>query len=340
MILIDAVFIHTGGGKSLLDYLVSEINKTEADVFYLLDQRYQPQESIRSLNNVEFIDGFFNRCKFYSRNRSKFNTVFCLGNIPPHIKLTNSRVIMYLHSVSYLSSIIQNTMQQKILQYIKKKIFYALVGNADFWMVQTKYIQNLFQKNVKISVDKIRVLPFFKIIEKNLEIIHKEKNSFFYPGSAEPHKNHKRIIDAFCLFYDRYKTGHLYLTVDERFPDIFDYISVKNKKSYPIYNLGYLSDKNDIRKLYSKSEYLVFPSLQESFGLPLIEATEFDCKIISANLNYVTQVCVPSYTFDPYSIISMSEAFENVFNNEHLPKSYAIVHNEINQIINIIQNIE
>jgi glycosyltransferase involved in cell wall biosynthesis len=336
MILIDAVFIHTGGGKSLLDYLISELKKANVQAFYLLDQRYVPQVSAEDLGNVEFVNGFFNRCGFYNKNKNKFSRIFCLGNIPPHTSIKNAKIIMYLHSASYLNPITETKLRGKISKYFKKMIFSALLKNSDLWMVQTENMQKLFQQKAKIPIDKIKILPFFKAIEKGVDIIDKEKNSFFYPGSAEPHKNHKRIIDAFCLFYDSYKKGCLYLTVNERFKEVFDYIDLKRTKNYPIFNLGYISDQQDIARAYSKSEFMVFPSLQESFGLPLIEATEFNCKIIAANLDYVFQVCVPSYTFDPFDIINMSESFACIIKDPDLPKSYAIAHNEICQIIDYI----
>lgn len=335
MILIDAVFIHTGGGKSLLDYLISELNKKDVEIYYLLDLRYKSQIP-EVTGNVEFVSGFFNRCKFYNKNKTKFSKIFCLGNIPPHLFLKHTQVLMYLHSASYLDTSVQTTLKQKITQYIKNKIFYALLKNSNLWMVQTEYIQKLFQKKAGIPSYKIKVLPFFKSIEKGAEIIDKEKNSFFYPGTAEPHKNHKRLIDAFCIFYDQYKTGCLYLTVSERFSEVFQYIEVKKTQSYPICNLGYISNKKKIADIYSKAEYMVFPSLLESFGLPLIEAPEFKCKIITTNLDYVTQVCIPSHTFNPYDVFSISEAFAYVICNDYLSESYPIIHNEIDRIINYI----
>lgn len=335
MILIDAVFIHTGGGKSLLDYLISELKKTDAQVFYLLDQRYKPQFPVETFDNIEFIDGFINRCKFYKRNASKFQKIFCLGNIPPHIRLKDTETIVYLHSASYLEPVIQNTIKQKAIQYIKNLIFNVLVKNAQLWMVQTEYMSHLLKHKYNIPENKVKVLPFFKTLEKN-SATDKERYSFFYPGTAEPHKNHKRLIDAFCLFHDQYKTGQLYLTVEERFKEVFDYIESKKSNSYPIHNLGYISDKKNMAKLYAKSEYLVFPSLMESFGLPLIEATEFNCKIFAANLNYVTQVCIPSCIFDPYDIQNMSETFAKAIHNNILPESHAIVQNRIDSIINYI----
>lgn len=337
MILIDAVFIHTGGGKSLLDYLISEINKANIEVFYLLDVRYESQApKYLKKDHISFVSGFIPRCNFYSKNRNKFSKVFCLGNIPPHIMMADTEVIMYLHSVSYIDSIIKDTLIHKILQYIKKKIFYLFINNAKLWIVQTQYMKTEFEKKTAISADNIIILPFFKIITNDSKIMYKEKNSFFYPASAETHKNHKKLIDSFCLFFDKFKTGTLYLTVKEEFKEVVSYIAEKETK-YPIINLGYVN-KKDIETQYLRSEFLVFPSLQESFGLPLIEAVEFNCKIIAADLPYVFEVCIPSYVFDPKNLLEITKAFENAVNIKKLPNSYTKVNNEIDRLINILND--
>ena len=43
MLLIDAIYINTGGGKILLDYLIEELEKTDKQIFYLLDKRIQKE---------------------------------------------------------------------------------------------------------------------------------------------------------------------------------------------------------------------------------------------------------------------------------------------------------
>jgi hypothetical protein len=41
MILIDAIYINNGGGKILLDYLISQINNTNLEIHYLIDSRIE-----------------------------------------------------------------------------------------------------------------------------------------------------------------------------------------------------------------------------------------------------------------------------------------------------------
>ena len=65
---------------------------------------------------------------------------------------------------------------------------------------------------------------------------------------------------------------------------------------------------DEIRNLYKSCNYLIFPSLTESFGLPLIEAASSGCKIISSDLPYVYCVINPSITFNPNSIEDILKA--------------------------------
>ena len=52
MILIDAIYINTGGGKILLDYLIEELEKTDKQIFYLLDKRIEKEKYIIKPSNI------------------------------------------------------------------------------------------------------------------------------------------------------------------------------------------------------------------------------------------------------------------------------------------------
>jgi glycosyltransferase involved in cell wall biosynthesis len=74
-----------------------------------------------------------------------------------------------------------------------------------------------------------------------------------------------------------------------------------------IINFGNLS-QSAVFKLYKSSSALIYPSLSESLGLPLIEASKFGIPIVAAELDYVRDSCIPEQTFDPSSSISISRA--------------------------------
>ena len=89
MILVDALYINSGGGKVLLDYLIQELEKTDKKIYYLLDNRIKDNiQQIKDTNKVLYLPASFNkRHLFYKENKNLFSTVLCFGNLPPNIRL-------------------------------------------------------------------------------------------------------------------------------------------------------------------------------------------------------------------------------------------------------------
>jgi glycosyltransferase involved in cell wall biosynthesis len=54
--------------------------------------------------------------------------------------------------------------------------------------------------------------------------------------------------------------------------------------------LGYL-DSSDFARIYSQASALVFPSLYEGFGLPLVEAMKLGVPIIAGKYGSILEVC-------------------------------------------------
>ena len=95
MILVDALYINSGGGKVLLDYLIQELEKTDKKIYYLLDNRIKDNiQQIKDTNKVLYLPASFNkRHLFYKENKNLFSTVLCFGNLPPNIKIKNATVL-------------------------------------------------------------------------------------------------------------------------------------------------------------------------------------------------------------------------------------------------------
>jgi glycosyltransferase involved in cell wall biosynthesis len=64
-------------------------------------------------------------------------------------------------------------------------------------------------------------------------------------------------------------------------------------------------EREKIIMLYSSSSALIYPSLFESFGLPLVEANQYGLPIIASELDYVRDILDPEETFDPNSAKSI-----------------------------------
>ncbi|WGQ12740.1 glycosyltransferase [Sphingobacterium faecium] len=338
MILVDALFINNSGGKILLDYFIDRLEKTEKRIFYLLDERVKSHHpEIKSSNIVFYLKGsLVSRYDFYSKISEDFSSVFCFGNLPPSIRF-DCKVFTYLHQTLYLSFPKNLNWKVKLSFKLKRLVWKYFLRNTDYIIVQTHLLAGQLENRNIIPRDKILILPFFSfstLADICQEKTIKEKGSYIYISNAPKYKNHIKLIEAFCRFYDKKKCGKLSLTVSDDFPDLLKLIGEKKILGYPIFNLGFIN-QNELIKIYKRSEYLIYPSLTESFGLGILEAINFKCKVIGANLDYMHEVCVPSLTFNPYSVDSIYKALINS-NEATLPVSINKVTNKIENIINLL----
>ncbi len=336
MLLIDALHINGGGGKTLLDYLISNLENKELDVIYLLDEKIKNHNyRIKKSNRIIYLkSNFNNRLMFYLKNKIEFKTIFCFGNIPPYIR-TKARVYTYFHQLLYINVEKSFSLKERFIFFLKTQILNLMKHNTDKWFVQSAIVKDFFIKKYSVDSDKIKILPFFpKKNIYNVDNVEKGSHVFLYVSNATPHKNHQILIDAFESFYLKYRIGELILTVSENYPQVFDLIKTKKEQGIPINNYGFVDNKK-LNELYSKSEYLIFPSLSESFGLGIIEALEFDCKILGADLPYTYAICEPSAIFNPLDLNSVMGAFESAVLHK-LPNSKAKVRDEIDTLINLL----
>ena len=121
MVLIDALYINNGGGKTMLDYLISKLEEQKIDCYYLLDQRIKNDFcQIKTSNKVVFMTpNLYRRHLFYRKNRNKFTSVFCIANIPPNIKM-GCKTITYFHSTFYIQLSLDNSFIDRIIIRLKK----------------------------------------------------------------------------------------------------------------------------------------------------------------------------------------------------------------------------
>jgi glycosyltransferase involved in cell wall biosynthesis len=337
MILIDALYINNGGGKVLLDYLMQELNKLDTQIFYLLDKRieniYYP---INEKSEILFLEpSYFKRKNFYVANKDKFSRILCFGNLPPNVRNNKAISYTYFHQPLYLGLPDNMPVKEQIMFWIKTKVLNSVKKNTDYWLVQSDLIKSKFCERFKIDQEKVLLMPFYPPFQDNIqETVEREKDTYVYISNASIHKNHIRLIDSFCKSYDIYKKGTLTLTVSEEFPELCRIINEKQKLGYPINNLGFIK-RDELKIIYQSHEYLIFPSLAESFGLGLVEAIENGCKVIGADLPYTYAVCEPSIVFNPYDEKSMIDAFSLSFGN-NIKHSVNKITNNIKQLINLL----
>jgi glycosyltransferase involved in cell wall biosynthesis len=315
--LIDALFINSGGGQNLLEYLIDFVveSNVSADVFFLFDDRLDSKkiEKLESEQYKFLKSGLLNRLLFYLRYFRLYECFICFGNVPPPIVINRKSVTVYFQNILLLDSQNKNIKWNERILLRLKRIYLLYVNRGHYnWAVQTSVVSNLLIDKLGVEQSKISILPIFlKSFFLNINVNIPENNfNYLYVANAAPHKNHIKFLEAWFLFVqmNQNKPYTLHLTLDGmNSSSLLSLIEEYNRRGCKILNHG-SSNLDQIKYLYSCCNFLVYPSLGESFGLPLAEAASAGCKIISSDLPYVFSVVNPSLVFDPYNVASILDA--------------------------------
>jgi glycosyltransferase involved in cell wall biosynthesis len=154
-----------------------------------------------------------------------------------------------------------------------------------------------------------------------------KKYIFFYPTSNRIHKNNKILIEAFKSLHKSGIEVKLELTLKRE-----DY---SGDITPNIIFLGVLSRQEVLQK-YVSGCTMIHPSVDESFGLVLIEGCQYDLNIITSDLPYVFQIIQPTAVFNPYDPDDIFRVVLNYIENDFYNPAKLNVRNELNRLINLI----
>lgn len=293
-ILIDALHINMGGALMILNHLVNRLTARNIDFVLLKDIRCPILQSEKCIPNIVVLPSSSkNRYKFYLNNRNNFRSVLCLGNIPPCIKLSVP-VYTYIHNVSILKIPDNYPVFWKIKNALKKEYIKFYAKNTSNWIVQTSNTANLVKKYLPCKNKQIMIYPFYHIPNDINKIPWRQRKDYVFIGEHTYAKGHEYLVEAWRILSNQGFKGTLHLTVASN--DFKGIIEKAVHNGTDIINHGRI-DFNEVVNLYNQSKAIIYPSLNESLGLGIIEAIEAGCDVIGSDLPYLHSVCNPSKTF-------------------------------------------
>ncbi len=189
---------------------------------------------------------------------------------------------------------------------------------------------------------KSRVLALGVISEPRVKVIHntpdrrgsaietyaplKGVRYLLYPANYWPHKNHEMLLTAYGMFVhsEREAAPHLVLTGspgerEQRLREAAEKMGLGER----VHFAGYLSDDEYLAVL-GGCEALVFPSLYEGFGMPILEAMRSGKPVLCSNVTSLPEVAgEAAVLFDPRNPWSIAEAMRRVADDAHLRQRLA-----------------
>ena len=162
-LIIYAVNIHEGGGKTLLSDLIKVIPQ-ELSITLFVDARFDLAIVPKTFKVIEINPSVIGRLsaeiKLYLKVK-KDDLILCFGNLPPIFKLTGHTILycqnrFLVDKISLTSSPIKTRMRIAV-----ERVWLSLmISNVDSIIVQTPSMRQLVEKIVKSKLIPIRILPF------------------------------------------------------------------------------------------------------------------------------------------------------------------------------------
>lgn len=191
--------------------------------------------------------------------------------------------------------------------------------NADHILCISQKTKQDLMEIFNINENKISVTllasTISKKINKNSNLLTL-KNHLLFVGSRYGYKNFEGFIKAYSSSSFLKNNFKIIAFGGEKFGKIdFEVLKKNNIKNE---NVIFLNDKNcNLVDLYKSVSALIYPSLYEGFGLPILEAMEMGCPVISSNGGSLPEVGGSKLKyFNPNQVDSIANTLEQVLNSK------------------------
>ena len=258
----------------------------------------------------------------------------CTSNTAPYF--TNIPLVTTLHDIIYMERSYYNILTGSATTYQK-------FGNVYRKLIVPRVVKKSDKIITVSNFEKKRIAAFFNIAKDNrLEAVYngvsthfkpisdetalnsvKEKyhlpdDFFFFLGNTDPKKNTKGTLKAFSDFLKQSKSDYKLVMLDydtKELKKLLDEIGDKQLMNHIVLT-GYVVN-TDLPAIYSQSTIFLYPSLRESFGIPMLEAMACGVPVITSNTSSMPEVSGgAAHIVDPYKPEEITEGMLKILSDK------------------------
>ncbi|HCW93690.1 MAG TPA: hypothetical protein DHM44_08400 [Flexistipes sinusarabici] len=181
----------------------------------------------------------------------------------------------------------------------------------------------------KKDVDIIPPASGLQNVDTDDSIISKygleRKKYIVFVGTLEPRKNLKRLLKAYSLLEDSVKNDYKLVIAGAggwcgvKLSDIVSQLNLDKN----VIITGQLGD-GMLASIYANAYFLVFPSLYEGFGIPIVEAMSFGVPVLTSEVSSMPEVAGDSAIFvDPFDEYPIYKGILELIENKMLYEKLA-----------------
>ncbi|HFB62241.1 MAG TPA: glycosyltransferase family 1 protein [Bacteroidetes bacterium] len=244
-------------------------------------------------------------------------------------------LVITLHDIIYMESISLfkkgGTAYQKFGNMYRRFVVPRVMKKSDKIITVSEFEKNRIREFFGFPPDDDRLVAIYNGVsehfrkiddEKELkrvkELYHLPDRFLFFLGNTDPKKNTKGALKAFSDYLK--KTG------DDMYLVMLDYEQSELEKLLSdigdkelinrIILTGYVGN-TDLPAIYNLCKVFLYPSLRESFGIPMLEAMRCGAPVITSNTSSMPEVSGgAAHIIDPFKPEEITEGIIKILSDE------------------------
>jgi len=249
------------------------------------------------------------------------NTAALLMSIP---------LVLTLHDIIYLEKLdIGGTWYQNFGNLYRRWVVPSAVQKAKAIITVSEFEKKVMLDRLQIPEDKIRVIHNAVHSRFNTCYLEDEVEGFrkslrlpdkftLFLGNTAPKKNTRNTIDAYTKYIVNATAPLPMVILDYPREMVLEqlhqsgYAALVNHFIFP----GYIPPEQ-MPLMYNSATLFMYPSLRESFGLPILEAMACGIPVITSNTSSMPEVAgAAAMLINPLDVTDIAGAIEQVLSNE------------------------
>ena len=235
--------------------------------------------------------------------------------------------IIYLESVSLLKK--SGTWYQKIGNMYRRWVVPPVVKRSKRVATVSNFEKERIKNFMGLGDNLVAIYNgvgqhFKKITDESILKAAKEKyklpdNFMFFLGNTDPKKNTPNVLKAFADFNKKSKTKFKLVMLDyeeNALKTILNDIGSPETRN-DIHLTGYVVN-TDLPAIINQCKVFLYPSLRESFGIPILEGMACGVPVITSNTSSMPEIAGDAAAIvDPFKPEEILAAIERILEDEN-----------------------
>ena len=251
-------------------------------------------------------------------------------------------LVVTLHDIIYMEKLhlfkkSGGTWYQKFGNVYRRLIVPKVLKKSDKIITVSNFEKNRIREFFGFDENDERLIAIYNGVSEHFRKIRSKKELervkelyklpdkyFFFLGNTDPKKNTPGVLKAFSDYLKKTNDEDMYLVM-------LDYEKEALNKILKDINAPELIDKihltgyvvnTDLPAIYNLCEIFLYPSLRESFGIPMLEAMRCGAPVITSNTSSMPEVSGnAALIIDPFKPEEITDAIIKILNDEDLKKN-------------------